>query len=165
MQKVARTEVDHMQLVLVSRFIYDILYFSDQVKTSLTLFSQGQQADPVADVSPAKKTHYRPLREVRFTVSPFGAAPTSCSRSVARCQQAPSSQAVQVTILSGNSSILRHLSKPLLAMLQVKVHNVSIMIPQDSWSPEHLIIYSPQLRLLMPITAACLAELRPDLNR
>ncbi|KAK9852808.1 hypothetical protein WJX84_011225 [Apatococcus fuscideae] len=110
MQKVARTEVDHMQLVLVSRFIYDILYFSDQVKTSLTLFSQGQQAESAADDSPAMKAHYRPLREV-------------------------------------------------------KVHNVSIMIPRDSWSPEHLIIYSPQLRVLMPITAACLAELRPDLNR
>lgn len=64
MQKVARTEVDHMQLILVSRFIYDILYFCDQVKTSLTLFSQGQQPEPSADANAAKKAHYRPLREV-----------------------------------------------------------------------------------------------------
>ena len=48
---------------------------------------------------------------------------------------------------------------------QVKMRNVSIMIPRDSWSPEHLIIYSPQVRVLMPITAACLDSLRPDLDR
>ncbi len=68
MQKVARTEIDHVQLVMVSRFIYDILYFSDQVKTSLSLFSQGQTPEPntVPEPSPASRTYYRPLREVRW---------------------------------------------------------------------------------------------------
>lgn len=57
------------------------------------------------------------------------------------------------------------LADQLLLGEQVKMHNVSIMIPRDSWSPEHLIIYSPQVRVLMPITAACLDALRPDLDR
>ena len=64
MQKVARTEIDHMQLTVVCRFIYDILYFSDQVKTSLTLFSQAHSLESVPEPSPASRTYYRPLREV-----------------------------------------------------------------------------------------------------